>query len=42
MLLLDGTNIVGTVEAVGAGHESAQVEAAPGLAVEEGAREADE
>ena len=42
MLLLDGTDIVGTVEAVGTGHESAQVEVEPGPAAEEGASEADE
>ena len=41
MLMLDGTDIVGTVEAVGARHASAQAEAKPGPAVEEGASAAD-
>ena len=42
MLLFHGTDIVGTVEAVGAGHEPAQVEAGPGPAVEERASDAEE
>ena len=42
MLLLDGTDIVGTVEAVGARHVSAQAEAEPSPAAEEGASVADE
>ena len=42
MLLLDGTAIVGTVEAGGAGHEPAQAEAEPDPAVEEGASDAGE
>ena len=41
MLLLDGTDIVGAVEAV-AGHEPAQAEAEPGPAAEEGASDAEE
>jgi hypothetical protein len=42
MLLLDGTDIVGAVEAVGAGHEPAQTEAEPDPAAEEGASDAEE